>query len=293
MGKRIISFLVITFILFSFLALDINADMGPKSTIDIEIIGVDQPYYFDVLIYESNDIEILDLFDLANEIEGNYYQDDYPSDILNGYQDEDGFVSRTLYNGIPAILSKPDDSKEIYHVGYFSAPKTFKIVIILDDDTMITSKIIDRKLFQSTMTYDLSDVDLSFNQQDVGVLTESIPYTHVSISLLIRVIITVGVELLILFAYNYRRKESYMIVGLTNLVTQTLLTVFMAIGFYAWGSFFGLLGVLILGEILVFITEILLYGYVLKEHSRSKAMGYAFIANVITLILTFLTIGFI
>jgi hypothetical protein len=84
-----------------------------------------------------------------------------------------------------------------------------------------------------------------------------------------------------------------MIVGLTNLVTQTLLTVFMAIGFYAWGSFFGVIGVLIFGEILVFITEILLYGYILKEHGRSKAMGYAFIANVITLILTFLTIGFI
>jgi hypothetical protein len=293
MGKRITSFLIITLILFSFLALDIKADMGPKSTIDIEIIGVDQPYYFDVLIYENREIEPLDLADLEEEIENNYYQDDYPSNILNGYQDEDGFVSRTLYNGIPASLSKPDDTKEIYHVGYFSAPETFKIVIILEDDTMITSKIVDRKLFQSTMTYDLSDVDLSFNQHDVGVVVESIPYTYVSVSLLIRVIITVGVELLILFAYRYRSKESYLIVGLTNLVTQTLLTIFMAIGFYVWGAFFGLFGVLILGEILVFITEIIVYGFILKEHGRSKAMGYAFIANVITLILTFLTIGYI
>lgn len=293
MGRKITIFIFITAILFSFFALDINADMGAKSTIDIEIIGVDQIYFFDVLIYKDNDIEILELVDLEDEIEHNYYQDDYPSDMLNGYQDEDGFVSRTLYSSAPASLSKPDDLKEIYHVGYFTAPKTFKIVIILEDDTMITSKIIDRKLFQSTMTYDLSHVDLTTSQQNVGVLTESIPYSYVSISLLVRVILTVGVELLILFAYNYRSKESYMIVGLTNLVTQTLLTIFMAIGFYAWGSFFGLIGVLILGEIIVFMTEIFFYRYILKEQSKSRAMGYAFIANFITLLLTFLTIGFI
>jgi hypothetical protein len=259
MVKRVTSFILITIILFSFLAIDIKADMGPKPTIDIEIKGVDQPYYFDVLIYESNDIEMLTADELADQIEFNYYQDDFPSDILNGYQDEDGYVSRTLYNGAPGTTRTFDDLEDTYRVGYFVAPEILKVVIILDDDTMFVSEIVERKLFQSYMTYDLTDVDLSFSQQDVGVVTEVIPYQHVSISLLIRVIITVGVELLILFAYGYRQKYSYKIVGFTNLVTQTLLTIFMALGYYAWGSFFGLIGVLFFGEILVFITEMIMY----------------------------------
>lgn len=294
MIKRITSFLIIIVILLSFLAIDIKADMGPKPTIEIEIIGVDQSYYFDVLVFESDTIESLPQDELADTIEYNYYQEDFPSHILNGYQDEDGFVSRTLYNGgAPGTSRKLDDVDDTYHVGYFVAPKIFKIVIILEDDTIITSEIIERKLFQSYMTYDLSDVNLNTNQQNVGIVTESLPYTYVSVSLIIRVLITIGVELLILYAYGYKNKESYKIVGVTNLVTQTLLTIFMAIGFYAWGAFFGLIGVLIVGELMVFITEILLYRFILKEKGGIKAMGYGFVANLITLILTVLTIGFI
>jgi hypothetical protein len=278
----------------SFFTIDIKADMGPKPTIDIEIKGVDQDYYFDVLIYESATIESLSDEDLADSVERNYYQDDFPSHILNGYQDDDGFVSRTLYNGgAPGSSTKLDDLEDTYRVGYFVAPEILKVVIILEDDTMLVSEIVERRLFQSYMTYDLTGVDLSYSQQDVGVVTEAIPYQHVSITLLIRVVITVGVELLILFAYGYRQKHSYQIVGTLNLITQTLLTIFMAIGFYAWGSFFGLISVLILGEILVFITEIIVYRFMLKEKGKAKAIVYGFVANLITFILTFVTMGFI
>ena len=212
---------------------------------------------------------------------------------MNGYQDRDGYVSRTLHStGAPAYLTRPDKNKEIYQIGYFHAPTTFKIIIILEDDTMITSKIINRKLFNSEMTYDLTGVDLSTSIMDANNLREDIPYAHMSITLGLRVLITVAVEILILLWFGYRNITSFKIAGFTNIVTQTVLTFFMILSFYFWGSYFGLFGVIILGETGVFIAEILFYRYFLKEKGKQKAMLYGFVANVATLILTVFTMGF-
>lgn len=292
MIKKVLSFICVGFALISIISIDTKADMGPKATADITIVGVDEPYYFDLLIQRAPR-EPIEIEDINNIIEDNYYDDNYPIDALNGYQDSQGYVSRTLYSSAPASTSRVEDTTDTYRVGYFSAPKIFKIVIVIDDDIIITSKTVNRKLFTSTMTYDLTGVDLTFSQENVGVVSESIPYGHFSLTLVIRVIITITVELLVLFIFGYKQKTSFYKVGLINLVSQTTLTLFMTLAFYFWGSFFGLLGVLIFGEIVVFIAEMVLYRYILTEKAKNKAILYGFVANFVTLLLTIFTLGFI
>ncbi len=293
--KKGFSLILLLMITFSLLSINIHADFGPKATADVTVIGIEEEFYFDVLIYYDFDVEPIsgDQLDVAMN---QYYQDDYPLDILNGYQDQDGYASRTLIydGGAPAQLTWTNASPDVFHIGYFHAPEQFKIAIVTKDDVLITSNIIERRLFNSTMTYDLSDVDLSYDQEGVGILKENIPYGHMGISLVLRVLITVAIELIILsFVFKYKNKESFVLVLSTNIITQALLTIGMMAGFYFWGSIFGLIGMLVLGEAFVFATEMIIYGIFLREYSRKKAVLYGFVANLVTFILTIITMGFI
>jgi hypothetical protein len=67
----------------------------------------------------------------------------------------------------------------------------------------------------------------------------------------------------------------------------------MFLGYYSWGAMFGLISILIIGEILVFITEILTFGFLLKEQGKKKACLYGFVANLATLIISIFTLSFI
>lgn len=290
--KKILTLFIVLMISFYAIALDAHADVGPKPTADILVIGIEKDFYFDVLIEISGDVETLSSSLVTEMIEFNYYQNDYPSHLLNGYQDEDGFASRTLYD-YPASIVRFDTEKNEFHLGYFNAPKVFKIVIILEDDTMIVSDVIHRQLFNSNMTYDLTGVDLSSNQFGVGKVEENIPYNDYTLSLILRVIVTILVELFILWLFKYRNLNSYKITGLTNFITQTLLSLGLVLGYYFWGSFFGLFAVLIIGEFLVFVAEIAVYAMFLKEKGHGRAVLYGFVANLVTLILTIFTLALI
>lgn len=271
----------------------INADMGPKPTAEISIKGVNKPYVLEILIPFDGDVAILDETEIASFFEWiqETYYTEYPIEALNGYQDSDGFVARSIYRYLPSSLYQVDTHQ--YHIGYFSAPETFKIALIFDDDIIITSNIINRKMFNATFTFDLSGVDLESSKINVGSVVESIPYLHFSFTFITRVILTILVELGVLYLFRYMKRTSYNIVFITNLATQSLLTLFMIIGFYFWGNFFGLIGVFILGEVLVFVSEQLVYRRFLDEKGKKTAFIYTMAANATTLILGILTLGFI
>ncbi|MCK9470893.1 MAG: hypothetical protein WC006_05950 [Bacilli bacterium] len=282
--------LFILLVLLLFVPMKVSADMFEKPSAEIKVVGVNQPYYFELLIKRNYPVEMVDEETLSYRLK-EYYRDDFPLDILNGYQDEDGYASRTLYNGAPAILYSLQNN--LFKTGYFSAPQVFKIAIITKDGNIITSNVVTRKLFRSTMTFDLTDVDLSKSQSNVGVVKENIPMGHISWRYIVRVAATIGVELIILALFMYRLRKSFIIVGITNFITQSILTLFMFIGYYSWGADIGLLSVIVIGEILVFIFEMVFYRYMLKEKSKSWATFYGFIANLATLIISILTISFI
>jgi hypothetical protein len=63
-----------------------------------------------------------------------------------------------------------------------------------------------------------------------------------------------------------------------NLATQTLLQVFVVLGFWLWSGF-GAVGVLLLGELIVLILEIILYVRLLGEKTKLRAGLYALAAN--------------
>ena len=284
--------------LISGLIYQTKADMGPKPTSDIEIIGIDEAYYFDILFaVDENSVVLLDEEEIQAELEYDYYKDDFP-DVLNGYRDSDGFASYTLYRGIPHSITKTEGSDHLYHLGYFSPPDTFKVVIITDAGKMFVSEIVNKTMFSAGFVYDLTDVSLVDGQDTylgVGTVVEN---TLVNIGNLILMVFalmfaTLIIELLILLAFGYKDKKAYVKVGIVNIITQIILQALILYGYiYVW-DFLGAVAFLFIGEIIVFTIEIIAYRRILKEKSKGRATVYALIANLASFILGLVGLGYL
>jgi len=260
----------------------LSADVGPKPSAEVTVRGHGEPYMFDVLIKINHSVDPYDSDGLQDRLHYYYEPEAYP-DALNGYQDTEGYASMSLYDIPPRTIERRSNTFEL---GYFGAPREFKIALVFDD-VVITSPSIERSQFNASFVYDVSDVDKSESQEGVGHIEEDIPYAQMSTDFFIRVILTVGLELLVLALFKYKKRGSYLLAGAVNLTTQSLLTFFVILGYYYWGDLLGALLVLILGELLVITAELIIYGFHLKEHSRIRALTYALCANIVSLIAGF------
>ncbi len=257
-----------------------TADMGPKPSVEVTIKGVDVPYSVDFLI-ESNTV---------NSDNINYYKDEYP-DALKTYSDPDGFVPYTLSDE-PGMVKQIDYS-DTYTIDYF-APKTFKIAVVINDN-VIVSEVVSTVFFASEVTYDLSNVTLNESHIGVGTVSGDIegnfPYFKLGFDYLYRLIITLLIEVGILYLFMYRKKASYQLVIGINVATQIVLTGLIVYGYYYLGGVFGAILLLFLGEAVVFLLEAILYGIYLKEHSRWRAVFYAILANAASFVFSLILIA--
>jgi hypothetical protein len=285
--------IIIIFLLISSIFIfttPVSADVGPKPTSTVEIIGIDEPYYFDLLVEHSFSVPILTDIEVLSQIEYDYYAEDYPN-ILNGYQDDDGFASYTLYTNMPHVIRQLENTNE-FHVGYFSAPSVFKIVIVTESNNVYISEIINKTYFSAHFTYDFSNdtvieeaANNSNNVYDnVGDVSEDFPYLSIIGVAVLGVVLTLIIELGVLYVFGYREKETYKIALFTNIGTQLILNLCIFFGFALW-SIFGGIGILIIGEVLVFIIEIFVYQITFKERHIVKPIPYALLANLASLIL--------
>lgn len=268
----------------------VNADMFSKPTSDVQIIGLDQKYSFDLLRkYDKSKVKFLTEAEVLERTENDYYLDVYP-EALNGYYDNDGFASYSLYTSIPHSIRQVEDHN--FHCGYFSPPDVFKIALVLDTGEIIVSDIIHKTIFYAHFTFDLSHFSLAENESEIisgrtvytvtSSLSETMPYKQMVSQISIAVFVTVILELLVLFAFLYKKLGSFKLVIITNLVTQAVLHTSVILGYWL-ADFIGLFGILIIGEIIVFATEIIVYRKYLKEQSKQKATLYAIISNFVSL----------
>ena len=105
----------------------------------------------------------------------------------------------------------------------------------------------------------------------------------------LRVLLTLLIEGFIFFLFGYKKRESWIIFLVINLITQGALNAFLTgpqIGTY-WH--FGY----ILGEVIVFVVETVAFARLLHELSRKRAALFALTANAASLILGGLLISYL
>jgi hypothetical protein len=96
----------------------------------------------------------------------------------------------------------------------------------------------------------------------------------------LRIILTLIIEALVFYLFGYRGKRSWLIFLIVNLVTQGALNIWLGFSTTPLQSYIILS--LIIGEILVFIVEMVVFLIFMKE-KRSLVSFYVFIANVASL----------
>lgn len=97
----------------------------------------------------------------------------------------------------------------------------------------------------------------------------------------IRITLTLIIEGLIFLSFDYREKRSWIIFLVINLLTQGFLNIWLN-GFTPMKSY--IFFALIFGEIWVFLAESIGFSIFIKEHNRSKTIGYVLLANFLSLI---------
>ncbi|MDX1358110.1 MAG: hypothetical protein R3232_04710 [Clostridia bacterium] len=98
----------------------------------------------------------------------------------------------------------------------------------------------------------------------------------------VRILLTLAIEAVIFFLFWYRKRKSWIIFILINLITQGGLNLWLNT-FSAINSY--LILVLIIGEAFVFIAEIIGFLVLIKEHKKLRTLLYVIIANIVSLIL--------
>lgn len=271
--------LVLFFIMSMFIIMPnfaVSADVGPKRSLEVVIEGVEEPYFFEILRQGAlpQDEALDDILVILGErgIE-------LPSMLHTFY--ENGYVSNTLVSPWHIQASKVTDHH--YYHGY-NAPSTFKLILIFEDGTYVTSRPFTSSLFNSKVIWDLSNVDLTSSKSNQGSIEEVFPVRTMTFELTGRIVATIGIELLVLFLFGYSMKKSFTFVAMVNVATQVTLTGFMFAMRYFYAPVIGEIIVLTIGEILIFAIEITLFAIFLKEHSKRRAVLYAITANTISLL---------
>ncbi len=277
--KKLSILLLLIFLTVLFPMVQARADFGPKRSLDVEIIGAKKPYHIELLM-EGDLPNQAEIDEMRPYIESEY--PDYP-EMLYTFEDE-GYVSANLVLPWGVWQQNPEENYFIYS---YNPPEQLKIMLVFNDGNYLTSKVIETSLFNSKITYDVTAVDQDMSQLSVGKIREVLPVQTMSIELATRIIGTIFIEIVVLFVFGYMTKKSYLLVTYVNLFTQVILTGFMFAAKYYVFPIFGELFVLIIGEIMIFLTELIIFRFYLTEKSRKRAMLYALVANFFSLVASY------
>ncbi|PKK39124.1 hypothetical protein ABB02_01356 [Clostridiaceae bacterium JG1575] len=99
-------------------------------------------------------------------------------------------------------------------------------------------------------------------------------------SVALRLLTTLGLEGLVFYFMGYRRRSSWGVFFLVNLITQAGVFLFMKNATF-WDSYLELGYVFM--ELCVLLLEMVLFPVFLKEQEKRKAVAYAFFANLVSL----------
>jgi len=120
-------------------------------------------------------------------------------------------------------------------------------------------------------------------------IKRSYNYTAEAFSLVVRILLTIAIELGIALLFGFREKRQFRFIVIVNLVTQIALNVALNVINYHLG-FLGFLIFYVLLEIAVFVVEAILYTAYLRKLSERKLPGwkpfvYALTANTAAFVL--------
>ncbi len=265
--KRVFVIVLMAVLLFACFAPTVAfADFGPKNFVKITFQNVGDEVFYCTLISPKS--------------AGPYYPWDggeiyshLPNDVFMAfanYNDADGYYFLQYGQQCNQIKTFIWD----YH-----PPQTFKILLYYPQtETFVTSEVYQIYAFASYYKVDLAAVE-----NGMLAATKNYNYFGEIAALILRIAITVALELGIAWLFRLRDKKTILCLLITNCVTQVVLNVILNVFNYLYG-WLSMVLVYFMAEFFVFAIEAVTYSIALKKMPSPvpvwKSILYAFVANL-------------
>lgn len=260
------------------------ADIGPKPSVVIDFQGLEGETYFATLLSQKKSTGPHSVLREDNRNYSKYEKDSPDYDIFTKfveYEDTDGFYF---------VQFMQNCSKTQQLAWNYYPPSTFKILLYFPDldRFVLSSDIYEKYAFDSYFTAYLSDQKELHSPSTQAFLAahKSYDYTNELVSLFVRIIFTIGIEVTIAFLFGFRSKRLLRFILAVNFFTQISLNVALNIINYKLG-YFAFIFFYILLEIAVFLVEAVLYTHQLPKLNENptpkwKPALYALVANALS-----------
>ena len=208
---------------------------------------------------------------------------------ISSYFARHGFKQQTIYEGL--IATYPIDKVVKWITDYYKCngeseirftyycPEVYKIVIYQNDQFLIATEALEMYAYATYYEIDFSTGTVT-SPEDIKV-TKTYDYFSEILNLIIRIILTLAIELGLFFLFRLYTKRNFNVVLITNLVTQIFLNVAINISLYNSG-YMDALFLLFALEFVVLIIEFITYQILLKEKKRWIIILYPIIANALS-----------
>ncbi len=276
--KKYSAICALIIILNTFFPLFLNADAGPKPSINITVKNIPENrlIYIDLLVPEDSAYTAETKFDTAG------YNKDLLKRIashgINGYAP---FTSGGISIMQNEIECRPVNGECRIKYGYM-VPDSFYIIAAADNGDTVISGLVEPENFSSRINFDFATGEAI---EEKGWFTWINHFFAASF-------ITILLEGIILVLFRFSLRNNLKLFLSINIATQLLLTSAMALAFQALGIIGSFL-ILFPMEALIFIIEGILFTLYLKEHSKGRRLAFSITANMTSLAAGTVVLGFL
>ena len=282
--KKAMRFCALLVLATALLTVSALADTGPKPQLTVKVKHPPEAlYYLDLLAEGSwehagdSDYSGLDWSYSEEEIAA------LDNDLLDTMRAAvpEGWHACTAEgsNGAPMrgdlLGEDAGNGTRLHTFGYLGVPDTYRIILVTKSGESWVSGVLHRATLQSSATVDWA----------ARTANAPSPAMAYALQFLCTLLPTLLIEGLLLFAFGYRSKRSWLVFLLVNLVTQGGFAVYLAVtvlnhGVSGWSLIF-----YIPIEVIITLVELLLYRRLLTEKNKARAAVYAIAANLCSAVL--------
>lgn len=275
MKKRLTALLILLLVFALAMPLAAFADIGPKPSVRVTFTGAGGREFYATLLSQASGTGPYSAE--PGRSWGNDLEENEPvRQAMAAYQDPDGFY----------FLQTAWQCSETRPLAWtYYPPVTYKLLVYFPaTGEFLTSGVYSRYAFDNYYTVDLADLA---NGQLV--LRKSYDYTWELVSLLVRILATIALELAVAVPFGFAKKPFLRPILTVNVVTQILLNLGLNMIAYWMGGLAFMIFFWPL-EVLVFIVEAVAYRPLLGRRggaSASRTTFYALTANVVSCVAGF------
>ena len=291
---KLISLILCTLFLACLLPTAAYADTGPKPSVKITFENMGDALCYGTLLSETPSTGPSSVWDGNEETAYHNGNERFPHALLDyetwkkfvEYEDSDGY-----YFLQHSVWEVSESGKLDWN---YYPPQKFKILLYYPETgKFVASGIYERYAFDSYFTVDMAGVDIGAVSGDGETPSgddftadRSYEWGREAVSLVIRILITLAIEMGVALLFGFRKKRALLLLVTVNAATQILLNVALNVIQFRSGEAAFVLGYVLL-ELAVFAAEAVLFSVLRKRLTDTEKpvwffVLYALAANAVS-----------